>query len=321
MNLKNARMLRTTLTLALGALTASVIVACGGGGGGSNPTGGNGSGSGTTGTIGGTAIKGPISGATVTAYAIANGAKGSQLGHAQTSGSGDFTMTVGAYSGPMMLEVHGGSYLDEATGSHMTMLDADDMTCVLPSVTVTAGSTITGIQVTPLTSMAQAWAQHMAGGMTMANITTANSRMGTNYLGTGVDIVMTHPIDPTVTGSANGASIDSKNYGMLLAAMSQEAHDLGMTSSSSAMVGAMMDDASDGTMDGRMGGTAINMSGMGGMMGGGNMMSTAGTNQLATAMATFVNNLSMNRSGVVSVSEMQSIMDRLNQLATSGGHL
>jgi len=307
------------LIMALGVLSATALVACGGGSSGNGP-GANGSGSGTMGTISGTAIKGPVSGATVTAYAITNGAKGSQLGHAQTNANGDFTMTVAAYSGPMMLEVHGGSYTDEATGSHMNLLNADQLTCVVPSITITAGSTMTGIQVTPLTSMAQMWAQNMAGGMTMPNITTANYHMGADYLGTGVDIVMTHPIDPTVSGSANGASIDSKNYGMMLAAMSQEAHDLGMTTSSSAMVTAMMNDASDGMMNGRMGSAAINMSGMGGMMGGGNMMAGAGTSQLATAMATFINS-PMNRSGVTSVAEMQPLMDQLNHMATTGGHL
>ncbi len=86
------------------------------------------------------------------------------------------------------------------------------------------------------------------------------------------------------------------------------------------MVTAMLDDASDGTMDGRMSGTAINMNGMGGMMGGG-MMSTAGTSQLATSMATFINNMTMNRSGVTSVAEMQSLMNQMMQLAASGGQL
>jgi hypothetical protein len=135
-----------------------------------------------------------------------------------------------------------------------------------------------------------------------------------------MDILMTHPIDPTVVGSANGASIDAKNYGMMLAAMSQEAHQLGMTTSSSAMITAMHNDAEDGTMDGTMSGTPINMSGMGGMMGGGSMMSAAGTGELATAMAMFING-PMNRSGVTSVAEMQALMDQLHQLHNSGGHL
>jgi hypothetical protein len=300
--------------LALGALSASALVACGGGSGG-----GGGSTSATTGTLSGTATKGPVSGATVRAFAVNNGVKGGQLGSAQTDASGNFTMTVDAYSGPLMLQLHGGSYTDEATGTRMNMLDADDMTCVVPSVSVTAGSDVAGVQITPLTSMARDWAEHMAGGMTATNITTANVQIGAAYVGPGMDIVMTHPIDPTAVGSANGASIDSKNYGMVLAAMSQEAHDLGMTTSSSSLITAMTDDASDGTMDGRMGATAIGMSGRGGMMGDGNMTSTAGTSQLATAMGHFVGN-SMNRSGVTSVAEMQTLMDRLNHLATAGGH-
>ena len=315
MTTTNARYVRLLMGLALGALSATALVACGGGGGD-----GGGSTSAKNGTISGTATKGPLSGATVRAFAINNGIKGSQLGSAQTDAGGNFAMTVAAYSGPMMLQLHGGSYMDEATGTRMNILDADDMTCVVPSVSITADSTVTGIQVTPLTSMAQDWAEHMAGGMTATNISTANMRIGAAYMGSGMDIVMTHPIDPTVVGSANGASIDAKNYGMMLAAISQEAHQLGMTSSSSAMVTAMHNDAEDGAMDGTMSGTPINMSGMGGMMGGGNMMPAAGSGELATAMAMFING-PMNRSGVTSVAEMQALMDQLHQLHNSGGHL
>ena len=317
MNTPNARIARLLLAMALGAVSTTALVACGGGGGGGDSSG---SPTASIGIISGTATKGPVSGATVRAFAISNDAKGGQLGSAQTDASGNFTMRVDAYSGPMMLQLHGGSYMDEATGTRMNMLDADDMTCVVPSISVTAGSASTGIQITPLTSMAHAWAEHMAGGMTATNITTANMRVGAAYMGPGMDILMTHPIDPTVTGSANGASIDAKNYGMMLAAMSQEAHQLGMTTSSSAMITAMHNDAEDGTMDGTMSGTPINMNGMGGMMSGGSMMSAAGTGELATAMATFINS-PMNRSGVISIAEMQPLMDQLHQLHNSGGHL
>jgi hypothetical protein len=315
MNTRKARNVRLLMGLALGALSTAALVACGGGGGDIS-----GSTSATNGTISGTATKGPVSGATVRAYALNNGVKGGQLGSGQTDSNGNFTMRVDAYSGPIMLQLHGGSYADEATGARMNMLNADDMACAVPSISVTAGSATTGIQITPLTSMAHAWAEHMAGGMTTTNITMANMRIGAAYLGQGMDILMTHPIDPTVVGSANGASIDAKNYGMMLAAMSQEAHQLGMTTSSSAMVTAMHNDAEDGTMDGTMSGAPINMSGMGGMMGGGNMMPAAGTDELTTAMAMFINS-PMNRSGVTSVAEMQALMDQLHQLHNSGGHL
>ena len=308
---------RASMALALVASAAALVAACGGGGGG----GSGGVPASSTGTLGGTATKGPVGGATVTAYAISNGTRGSRLGSAQTDSQGAFMITVPAYMGPVMLELHGGSYMDEATGTRMNMLSADELTCVIPTVNITAGSSMTDIQMTPLTSMAQVWAQGMAGGMTPTNISMANSHLADAYVGAGADLLMTHPMDPSVTGSANGASIESKNYGMILAAMSQEARDLGMTTSSSAMVTAMMDDAGDGAMDGRMGGTAIHMGGMGGMMGGGDMMPTAGTSQMATAMAEFIGDLSLNRSGVTSVAEMQSLIDQLNQMAASGGHL
>lgn len=317
MNTMNARQPRLMIGFSALALAVALLVGCGGGGSAS----GDGPAAVTTGTLSGTATKGPVGSATVKVFAISNGAKGGQLGSSTTDANGNFTMTMGAYSGPVLLQVRGGSYLDEATGVRMNMLGADELTCVVPAVTVTAGSTTAGVQVTPLTTMAQAWAEHMAGGMTTANATMANSRVGAAYVGPGADIVMMHPIDPTVAGSANGASIEAKNYGMMLAAMSQAAHDLGMTTSSSAMVTAMLDDASDGIMDGRMSGTVINMNGMGGMMAGGSMMSTVGTSQLATSMATFINNMTMNRSGVTSIAEMQSLMNQMMQLAASGGKL
>lgn len=314
---------RVTLCFSTMLVAAALLTGCGGGSGGSGgSSGGDGStGTTTTGTLSGTAIKGPVSGATVQAFAVDNGGRGSQLGSATTDASGNFTMTIRPYVGPVMLQVRGGSYMDEATGLRMNMLTGDELTCVVPSVSVTAGSMMPGIQVTPLTSMAQAWAQGMAGGMNAANAAMANARVGAAYVAPGADIVLTHPIDPTMPGSANGASVEAKNYGMMLAAMSQAAHAMGMTTSSSSMITAMRDDAADGTMDGRMGGTAINMHGMGGMMGGGNMMSTTGTSQLAAAMVTFIGNFAMNHSGVTSVAEMQTLMNQMMQLAASGGHL
>ncbi len=314
MNTRDARNARLSLTLVLAALSATVLVACGGG-----AADGSGSTSVTTGTVSGTATKGPVGGATVRAYALNNGIKGESLGSGQTDSRGNFTIKVEAYTGPMLLQVRGGSYADEATGTRMSMLDTE-MTCAVPSISITAGSATTGVQITPLTSMAHAWAADMAGGMTATNIATANMRVGAAYLGPGMDIVMTHPIDPTVVGSANGASIDAKNYGMILAAMSQQALQLGMTTTSSAMVAAMHDDAADGIMDGMMSGIPVRMMGMGGRSSGGDMTAATGSGDLATAMATFVTG-PMNRSGVTNAAEMQELMDQLHRLHDAGGRL
>lgn len=295
---------RTTRTLAaLSVIGAALLLAaCGGSGSGSaTPT--------TNGTLSGTATKGPVANASVTAFRVTNGAKGAQLATAPTDAQGHFTMQLGAYSGPVLVEMHGGAYTDEATNATMPMGGSDVLTCVVPSV---APGSSTRIEVTPLTSMAQAMAQGMAGGMTDANITAANGGVG-SYFSVG-DILHTSPMDPLLAGSGTSASQEMKNYGMTLAAMSQYAKTVGMTNSSG-MVTAMMDDASDGVMNGMMGSTPISMSGMGGMMGGSTMMpTTSGTSGLAGAMSQFIAS-AMNRSSV-SQAQMQPLMDKLD--ASSG---
>ena len=271
-----------------------------------------GAGGGTTsGMMMGTAVKGPVSGGMVAAYAVANGMMGAQLGSAPADASGNFSVPVGTYAGPVMLQMSGGSYLDEATGSTMPMMTGDVMLACVASIAT--GATVSEVRVTPLTSMACSRARNMTGGMTAANMTTANTALGT-YFSVG-DILHTMPMDPTVAGSGTGATQDQKSYGMAMAAMSQYAKIIGMTTSSSGMVTAMMNDASDGVMNGMMGSTTISMAGMGGMMGG-MMQPTAGTSALAAAMGAFIGS-PMNASGV-SAADMQALM---NQLSSSTGQL
>ncbi len=301
------------LTFLIGSLT--LLFGCGGGGGGTTPATGDGT-TPVTGTgggmISGTAVKGPVSGGTVTAYAITNGTMGTQLASGTTDAQGNFTMNVGSYTGPVMLRMSGGTYIDEATGKTMAMASGDVMTAVISSAT---GTTMSGIQMTPLTSMAQAMANNMAGGMTGTNIAAANTAVG-NYFMVN-DILHTQPMNPLVSGSGSTATQDMDNYGMAIAAMSQLAKDLGMTSSSS-MVTAMMEDASDGVMNGMMGSTQITMGGMsgsstGGMMvsGGSTMMqSSDGTSGLSTAMTEFLGS-TLNQSGLTTTN-MQTLINTLD---------
>ena len=146
----------------------------------------------------------------------------------------------------------------------------------------------------------------MSGGMTPANITTANTAMG-NYFSVS-DILFTHPMNPLTTGSGTGATQDMRNYGMVLAAMSQYAQTIGMPISSG-MVTAMMNDASDGVMNGMMGNSQITM-------GNNPFSANAGTSGLAGAMTTFMGS-AMNRSGLT-IADMQSLMNRMNG-GTAGG--
>ncbi|MGA9991653.1 MAG: hypothetical protein WBP86_04885 [Thiobacillaceae bacterium] len=295
-----------TLQILLSTLILTLLAACGGGGG------GGGSGTATQGSISGTAIKGPMSNATVKAFAISltNGqmVMGSLLGTSQATGSnGNFTMHIGSYAGPMMLQVNGNSasWTDEAGRGTMTMPSGEVMTAVIPDVT--AGETISGIQVTPLTAMAQRMAQHISGGMTAANITAANTAMG-NYFSVS-DILQTTPMNPLANNSGIGATTDMRNYGMVLAAMSQEAKTLNTNMNTADLVTAMMNDCSDGAMNGMMSGGAISMSMGGGMMG--TMASNAGTSGLGAAMTSFINTPNLNASGLTTT-DMAAIINKLN---------
>jgi len=295
--MKKYRIAAGNLILILLTISLAMFVGCGGGGGTSGTT------TPGNGTVSGTAIKGPVSGATVTAFSMnSNGTKGGQIGTAVTDAQGNYSMNVGNHSGPLMLQMTGGSYIDEATGTTTTMGAGDIMTTVVPSMT--AGENLSNIQMTPLTSMAQTIAQNMAGGMTQTNITQANSVMG-QYFGVN-DILRTRPMDPLANGSGAASTQDQKNYGMSIAAMSQYAKTIGMTNSSG-MVPVMMNDASDGHMNGMMGGTQITMGG--GMMGGTMMQSNAGTSGLGNAMQAFMQS-GQNHSGLT-LQDMQALMDKL----------
>ena len=290
------------LTLLLGSL--SLLFGCGGVGNSGTTTG--------SGMISGSAVKGPINGGTVTAYAVTNGTMGAQLASGTTDSQGNYHLSIGDYTGSIVMQMSGGTYVDEATGATVTMAPGDVMTAVM---TLPTGATTTGIQITPLTSMAQAMAQNMAGGITDTNIAAANLAVGNYFMVS--DILHTKPMNPLVPNSGMGATQDMKNYGMAIAAMTQYAKNMGMTSSSG-IVTSMMNDASDGVINGMMGNTQITMGGMGGgMMGGGTMMpSTAGTTGLATAMTQFMGS-AMNQSGLT-LSDMQTLMNDLN---SSNGQL
>jgi hypothetical protein len=150
----------------------------------------------------------------------------------------------------------------------------------------------------------------MSGGMIDANITAANTAVGNYFMVS--DIIHTQPMNAAIAGSGNIATTDMRNYGIGIAAMSQYAQTISMTDPA-ALITAMMNDASDGIMNGMMGGTQITMGGMmgGGMMGGGGsmMQPTAGTSGLSTAMTTFMG-LAANQSGLTTAT-MQTLIDKL----------
>lgn len=109
------------------AASVLLFAGCGGGGGGSGGSSPPPPPPPVQGAINGTAVKGPVSDGTVTAYAISNGMMGSQIASAKTDAQGNFSLAIGTYTGPVMLQMSGGSYTDEATGTTMPMMSGDVM--------------------------------------------------------------------------------------------------------------------------------------------------------------------------------------------------
>lgn len=162
--------------------------------------------------ISGVASKGPLNGSTVCAYAIAAGAKGAALGSCATNiVNGNYSIDIGAYTGPVLFEATGGTYTDEATGATAAL--ASPLRSILSNATGSAAS----VAVTALTELAYQMANAVPGGLTSANIQTAIASVQTNF---GVaDIINTLPVDALNVPS--GASPAQKTYALALATISQ----------------------------------------------------------------------------------------------------
>jgi hypothetical protein len=299
--MKSIRKLNKYLALASLGIFAVVLAGCGSSGGDTEQS--------VNGIIAGSAIKGPVADADISAFSIGmDGIKGELIGSAHTNNYGNFSIMVGSHSGPVLLDMSGGHYTDEATGTIMNVSQGNIMTSAIPSFT--SGEMMDEIHITPLTSMAQTLAQEMLGGMTADNIANAHNAVGTHFKIS--DILHVHPMDPLMNNSGTESNQDMINYGMALAAMSEYAKSMNLDTCY--VVTYFMDDISDGQLDGMMNGSGIMMrDGMmgGGMMGDSTMMPVnAGTEGLSDAMEDFVHS-SMNRSGVT-FQDIESLIDRLH---------
>ena len=162
-------------------IIATLLAGCGGGGGG-------GTAAAPSGLISGVASKGPLNGSTVCAFAITGGVKGAPLGTCATNTvAGNYSIDIGAYTGPVLFEATGGNYVDEATG--LTVALASPLRSMLANA---VGGTASAA-ITPLTELAYLQANAVAGGLSTAGIQTAVGNVQTNF---GVaDIINTMPVD------------------------------------------------------------------------------------------------------------------------------
>ena len=147
----------------------------------------------------------------VDVYAITNnGQKGSLLGSTTTDSDGAFSLEIDNYDGPVLLEVTGGKYIDEATGYETDLIGI--LRASLPSL-----SGNVKVAITPLTEIAVRMAE-AGGGFDPVKIQDANELISQLI---SANIISILPADSSNASKFSGASVDERNYALLLAAISQ----------------------------------------------------------------------------------------------------
>lgn len=199
-------------------LSAGLLAACGGGGGGSDtpqpPVNNNNASVSLTGT----AAKGLMANATVTAHAInSDGSIASAaLATATTDAQGRYSLSFTATKGqPYVVKVTATAtttHLDEVSGQTQPLPVGFAMRSLLPAAT--SDTVTTSASVTPFSEMAVAAAAEAAGGVTAANAAQAVSTVS-QLLGFNPTNVV-----PTTTSDAN-ATPDQQKLAVMLTAVSQ----------------------------------------------------------------------------------------------------
>jgi hypothetical protein len=179
-------------------LPVLALSACGGGS--SSPS--------STTKISGLASKGPIKAGIVKVFAVRNGTEDTiaPIGQGKTDDNGNFTVDVGSYKGPVMVELTGGSFTDEVAGVPVTVKTP------LRAIFANVSSGTETVAVTPLTELACKKAKAKGAKLTRTTIDDANKKMAAKFK--LAEIVSTLPV-------AGGGSDDQKKYAAACGSISQ----------------------------------------------------------------------------------------------------
>ncbi|MBT0664626.1 hypothetical protein KI809_09980 [Geobacter pelophilus] len=194
------------------ALLIASLAGCGGGGG--SPAGST--------AISGTASAGIIYPGVVNVYAVnSNGVKGTLLKSTATDINGKYTLSLGDYSGAILVEVSG-TYTDEATGNTVTIPTTNPLHALVDSVNSSTSNNRV-VSVTPLTDLA--WRKASSNGTSAtppAVIATANNLMDDLFKIS--DIIGIEPVRPDIASVGHSStSQESQAYTLALAALSKMA--------------------------------------------------------------------------------------------------
>jgi hypothetical protein len=174
-----------------------------------------------TGTVSGTVFDSLIINGTVSVYDFTTGKKGALLAKTVSDNTGLYSLTIQTESKPILIELTGGFYIEEAgVNAKVSLKPTHKLTALTNYVTGTKLS----VAITSFTHLAAGLANYEI--KKNVNIKTAiedaNQRISAL---TGLDIIATTPALITDANNASGALTDELKYGFLAGAISTWTHD------------------------------------------------------------------------------------------------
>ncbi|MFQ5589459.1 MAG: hypothetical protein ACE5F7_11550, partial [Nitrospiria bacterium] len=166
-------------------------------------------------TVEGFAVDAQIAGGDVTVYSYKNGVKGEVLGTATTDEKGFYSIKLSASDQYILIEVRGGSYVEEASGENVSLAPGQ----LLRAITFYKSGSPVRLMVTPFTNVAAGLAEYkIKGGVPIENAVTEASTAITSMV--GVDILTVVPANITDLANADRQFTPELKYGFMAAAIS-----------------------------------------------------------------------------------------------------
>lgn len=240
------------IVLILSMMLGLLLQACGGGGS-SSSGGADMPDVRPEGTIEGRVFLDAVRHATVVAYDFTNGTKGPELGRGTTSDNGDYSFRVRSDDVDLLVEVSGGSYVEESTGVTVPLGST-----VIRAVSRYVSGALHNINITHFTNVACGYANYLMtqGETATSAISNANTRYSELL---GFDILKTTPLSITDTSNASPVLNDGLRYGLLHAGISKVMENISSQNGSQTHIlytsalytSVAYDDIQDGVLDGR----------------------------------------------------------------------
>lgn len=274
----------------------------------------------STSTVSGYSVDAIIRNGTIKVYGLNSDAtKGEFLGSTTTDENGYYELSLRSASLPVLIEVTGGTYIEEASGKVITLATGD----VLRAITFYESGEPLSVMVTPLTNLAAGFVVYKVGqGVNLNNAIVESSTAISSYV--GFDILDTVPRDVTNPINYGYSLDDGMRYGLFTAAISSWTKHAGEENlqsphtiyTSIRLASIMYDDiSSDGLLDGKkVTGDDQNQSIAGLSYGAVPLGPNVYRSEFANHMLTVVSDTNINKTGLV----LTDLLPDAQAIANSG---